>query len=102
MTASAASAKNAGPNPPAMSRTAPTAQGPTNPPKYPSPMITPPAWPAFSAGIARAMATLVIEALRDFGVERIDVLAYGTEEDFCAELGFQKLGGVVPMELCIT
>lgn len=52
-----------------------------------------------SAGIARAMATLVIEALREFGVERIDVLAYGTEEDFCAELGFQKLGGVVPMEL---
>ncbi|MFQ5591358.1 MAG: hypothetical protein ACE5HE_09365 [Phycisphaerae bacterium] len=54
-----------------------------------------------SAGIARAMALLVIEALRKSGVERIDVLAYGTEEDFCAELGFKKLSGVVPMELCV-
>jgi hypothetical protein len=52
-----------------------------------------------SAGIARAMAKLVIEKLEESGVERIDVLAYGTEEDFCAELGFKKMGGVVPMEL---
>ncbi len=55
-----------------------------------------------SAGIAREMALLVIEALQKSGVERIDVLAYGTEEDFCAELGFKKMGGVVPMELTIT
>ena len=55
-----------------------------------------------SAGIAREMAVLVIEALRKSGVERIDVLAYGTEEDFCEELGFKKMGGVVPMQLCVT
>ena len=52
-----------------------------------------------SAGIAREMAILVIEALRDFGVERIDALAYGTEVDFCEELGFKKLHGVVALEL---
>lgn len=51
------------------------------------------------AGIAREMALLVIEALRAYGVERIDALAYGTEEDFCEELGFRKLRGVVAMEL---
>jgi len=52
-----------------------------------------------SEGIAREMARLVIDALRKSGVERIDVLAYGTEVDFCKELGFKKLGGVVAMEL---
>lgn len=51
------------------------------------------------SGIAREMARLVIEALRAKGVEGIDVLAYGTEVDFCEELGFRKLRGVVPMEL---
>ncbi len=55
-----------------------------------------------SAGIARAMALLVIKALRESGVERIDVMAYGTEEDFCEELGFKKMGGVVPMVLTTT
>jgi N-acetylglutamate synthase-like GNAT family acetyltransferase len=54
-----------------------------------------------SAGIAREMAEMVIEALKKSGVERIDVLAYGTEEDFCAELGFKKMAGVVPMELSV-
>ncbi|UCE58855.1 MAG: hypothetical protein JSU63_15605 [Phycisphaerales bacterium] len=52
-----------------------------------------------SAGIARQMAVLVIEALTEFGVERIDALAYGTEADFCEELGFKKVAGIVPMEL---
>ena len=52
-----------------------------------------------SAGIAREMATRVIEALRRSGVERIDALAHGTEVDFCEELGFKKMRGVVPMEL---
>ena len=52
-----------------------------------------------SAGIAREMACRVIEALRQFGAERIDALAYGTEEDFCEELGFKKLRGLVAMEL---
>jgi hypothetical protein len=50
-------------------------------------------------GIARALAERVISALRDYGVERIDVLAYGTEVDFCEELGFKKSGGLVPLVL---
>lgn len=50
-------------------------------------------------GIAREMATRVIDALRRFGVERIDAVAYGTEVDFCEELGFRKLRGLVPLEL---
>lgn len=52
-----------------------------------------------AAGIAAEMARRVIAALREYGVERIDALAYGTEEDFCADLGFRKMRGVVPMEL---
>ena len=52
-----------------------------------------------SAGIAAEMARRVILALKEYGVERIDALAYGTEVDFCEELGFRKLNGVVPMEL---
>ncbi|MCK4659291.1 MAG: hypothetical protein KAV82_07185 [Phycisphaerae bacterium] len=47
-----------------------------------------------SAGIARQMALRVIDALCDYGVERIDVLAYGTEVDFCEELGFKKAAGI--------
>lgn len=50
-------------------------------------------------GIAREMAARVIAKLRDFGVERIDAVAYGTEVDFCEELGFRKLRGQVPLEL---
>lgn len=50
-------------------------------------------------GIAAEMARRVIESLRAAGVERIDVLAYGTEVDFCEELGFRTRRGVVPMEL---
>ncbi len=38
------------------------------------------------AGIAREMALRVIESFRDSGVERVDVFAYGTEQDFCEEL----------------
>lgn len=52
-----------------------------------------------SSGIAAEMARLVIEALQQYGVERIDVLAYGTEVDFCEELGFRKIRGVVAMGL---
>ena len=48
-----------------------------------------------SEGIAQEMAVRVIDALRDYGVERIEVLAYGTEVDFCEELGFKKAAGVV-------
>ena len=52
-----------------------------------------------TAGIAREMASRVIRALWDYGVERVDALAYGTEVDFCQELGFKKLPGVVALEL---
>ncbi|GMU24221.1 MAG: hypothetical protein AMXMBFR13_42970 [Phycisphaerae bacterium] len=50
-------------------------------------------------GIAREMALRVLESLREGGVERIDVTAHGTEEDFCAELGFRRARGVVAMQL---
>ncbi len=52
-----------------------------------------------SAGIAREMALRVIDSFRQAGVERVDVLAYGTEEDFCKELGFKKSPGVVALQL---
>ncbi len=52
-----------------------------------------------SYGIAREMAFRVIQSLRDYGVERIDAIAYGTEVDFCEELGFRKTRGVEVMEL---
>ncbi len=51
-----------------------------------------------SSGIAKEMAGRVIEALRVSGVERIDALAYGTEVDFCEEMGFKQLRGVVALE----
>lgn len=50
-------------------------------------------------GIAFEMARLAIHALRDYGVERIEAVAYGTEVDFCEELGFKKRSGVVNMVL---
>ena len=50
-------------------------------------------------GIAKVMATRVIAALRDQGVERVSALAYGTEVDFCEELDFRKASGVVVMQL---
>lgn len=53
-----------------------------------------------SGGIAAEMARRLIDAFHEYGVERIDVLAYETEVDFCEELGFHKTPGVVPMELC--
>ena len=51
-------------------------------------------------GIAREMAVRVIDALWEYGVERIDAIAYGTEVDFCEDLGFKKIRGVEVMELC--
>ena len=50
-------------------------------------------------GIAREMAFRVLHSLRDYGVEKIDAIAYGTEVDFCEELGFKKTRGVEVMEL---
>lgn len=52
-----------------------------------------------SAGIAREMAMRVIEAFRKHGVERVDVIAHETEEDFCLELGFKRAGALIVMTL---
>lgn len=52
-----------------------------------------------AGGIAGEMARRLISALREYGVEEIDALTYGTEVDFCEELGFRKMPGMVPMEL---
>ncbi len=53
-------------------------------------------------GIAREMATRVIQALAKMGCERIDAAAYGTEVDFCEELGFKRAAGIVPMSLNVN
>ncbi len=53
-------------------------------------------------GIAKEMAQRVIAALADLGCERIDASAYGTEVDFCEELGFKRAAGIVPMSLDAT
>ena len=52
------------------------------------------------AGIAREMARRVVDELMRSGVDRIHVLAYGTEVDFCEEMGFRRVTGMVPLELC--
>jgi len=52
-------------------------------------------------GIAREMAERVLGALAAMGCERIDAAAYGTEVDFCEELGFKRAAGIVPMSLDI-
>lgn len=52
-------------------------------------------------GIARQMAELVLDALAAQGCERVDAAAYGTEVDFCEELGFKRAAGLVPMSLDI-
>ncbi|MFQ5410657.1 MAG: hypothetical protein ACE5EC_00100 [Phycisphaerae bacterium] len=53
-------------------------------------------------GIATEMATCVIKALAELGCERIDASAYGTEVDFCEELGFTRAAGIVPMYLNVS
>ncbi len=50
-------------------------------------------------GIAREIARRLLESLAEYGVERIDVTAYGTEVDFCEELGFRRAPGLVAMQL---
>lgn len=52
-------------------------------------------------GIAMEMALRVVDALTDYGVEHILVQAYGTEVDFCEELGFRRVSGVVPLQLAV-
>lgn len=53
-------------------------------------------------GIAREMAERVLGALATLGCERVDAAAYGTEVDFCEELGFRRAVGVVPMSLDVA
>jgi hypothetical protein len=50
-------------------------------------------------GIAREIARRILQSLAEYGVERIDVTAYGTEVDFCEELGFRRAPGLVSMQL---
>ncbi len=52
-----------------------------------------------TAGVARQMATRVVEKLQSDGADRIQVLAYGTEVDFCEELGFRRATGMVVLQL---
>jgi len=54
------------------------------------------------SGIAMEMARRVLNAFRDRGVEQVHVLAYGTEVDFCEELGFKPVGGMVALQLDLT
>jgi hypothetical protein len=46
-------------------------------------------------GIAREMARQVLDAMYADGVQRVDAVAWGTEVDFCEELGFKRRGGLV-------
>lgn len=50
-------------------------------------------------GIGAEMAHRVIETLVAQGVRRIDALAWGTEVDFCEELGFRRSGGLVGLTM---
>lgn len=50
-------------------------------------------------GVAREMAGRVLERLFNEGVQRVDCVAYGTEVDFCEELGFKRNGGLVGVVL---
>ncbi len=52
--------------------------------------------------IAKEMADRVIESLAKMGCERVDAAAYGTEVDFCEELGFKRTAGIVPMSLNLS
>lgn len=46
-------------------------------------------------GVAKEMARRVLEVMYGEGVQRVDTVAYGTEVDFCEELGFKRAGGLV-------
>ena len=48
-------------------------------------------------GIAAEMARRVLDGMESAGVQRVDVLAWGTEVDFLEELGFRRPGGLVAM-----
>lgn len=50
-------------------------------------------------GIAGELARRVLRKMFADGVQRIDVLAWGTEVDFTQELGFRRSGGLVGLTL---
>jgi hypothetical protein len=50
-------------------------------------------------GIAAALAQRVLAAMYNEGVQRVDLVAYGTEVDFCEELGFHRGPGLVGMSM---
>jgi hypothetical protein len=50
-------------------------------------------------GVAKTMAEHMIDALAESGVEEVHTMAYGTEVDFCEELGFRKSPGMVALRL---
>ncbi len=50
-------------------------------------------------GIAKEMARRVLDAMCAEGVQRVDLVAYGTEVDFCEELGFRRARGLVGMTM---
>ncbi len=50
-------------------------------------------------GIATEMARRILDAMYAAGVQRVDLVAYGTEVDFCEELGFRQARGLVGMTM---
>ncbi len=50
-------------------------------------------------GIATEMARRVLDAMYRDGAQRVDLVAYGTEVDFCEELGFRQSRGLVGMSM---
>ncbi len=52
-----------------------------------------------TGGIATEMARRVLDAMYADGVQRVDAVAYGTEVDFCEELGFKQARGLIGMTM---
>lgn len=52
-----------------------------------------------TSGIAAEMARRVLDEMYAQGLRRVDVVAWGTEEDFLEELGFRRPGGLVGMTM---
>ncbi len=50
-------------------------------------------------GIATEMARRVLAAMYADGIQRVDLVAYGTEVDFCEELGFRRGPGLIGMTM---
>ncbi len=50
-------------------------------------------------GIATELARRVLDAMYADGVQRVDAVAYGTEVDFCEELGFKQARGLVGVSM---